>query len=74
VGHLLDQQHHQHDDAGRGHDHHHHHPHDHGSGPWGRLTHTVSELLGGHSHDSAEQVDEALSALVALGLGRVLGC
>lgn len=27
-----------------------------------RLTHTISEFLGGHSHDPADQVDEALEA------------
>ncbi|MCW2622027.1 MAG: cation diffusion facilitator family transporter, partial [Frankiales bacterium] len=34
----------------------------HGSTLWGRLRHEVSELFGGHSHDSADQVDEALEA------------
>ena len=34
-----------------------HHPH-HDHGRW----HALSELLGGHSHDPAEQVDDALSA------------
>ena len=38
------------------------HDHDHGhEGLWPTLTHTVGELFGGgHSHDSADQVDEAL--------------
>jgi len=40
----------------------HEHGHDHGSSLWSRFTHTVSELIGGHSHDSADQVDEALEA------------
>lgn len=57
------------------HDHHHgHHPghnhthgngHDHGYGPysrWGSLRHTVSGLLGTHSHDVVDQVDDALEA------------
>ena len=66
MGHLLDQRHHEHDAVGHGHgDHDHQNAHDHGSGLLGRLTHTVSELLGGHSHDSAEQVDEALEANAA---------
>ena len=36
--------------------------HDHGSAAWFRLRHTASELVGGHSHDTADQVDEALQA------------
>ena len=38
------------------------HEHGHGSSPWSRFTHAVSELIGGHSHDAADQVDEALEA------------
>lgn len=51
---------------------HHSHGHDHGSshehehepahGVWGRLRHAVSDVFGGHSHDTADQVDEALEA------------
>jgi len=36
--------------------------HDHGSGPARRLAHVLAGLVGGHAHDSAEQVDEALEA------------
>jgi len=51
-----------------GHDHGHHHGHEgdhghvHGSGWWTRARHALSELVGGHSHDAADQVDEALEA------------
>ncbi|KQY55939.1 cation diffusion facilitator family transporter [Aeromicrobium sp. Root495] len=58
--------------TGHGHDHHHHdhdhrgHQHDHGrpgSGTvWSRLRHGASHLLGAHSHDSADQVDDELEA------------
>jgi cation diffusion facilitator family transporter len=54
------------------HDHHHpddHHPghghdhdHSHGSSVWARVSHTLSELVGGHSHDAADQVDDVLEA------------
>ena len=44
------------------HDHPHHDDHEHVSSPWSRFTHAVSELVGGHSHDAADQVDEALEA------------
>ena len=47
---------------GHSHDHSHDHGHDHSGGWWARSRHTVSDLLGGHSHDTAEQVDEALEA------------
>ncbi|WP_265445067.1 cation diffusion facilitator family transporter [Flexivirga meconopsidis] len=49
---------HPHDDHGRDHE----HSHSHGHGLWGRLRHAVSDVFGGHSHDAAEQVDEALEA------------
>jgi len=46
------------------HDHGHGHGHGHGYDRvvwlWSRLTHAISELLGGHSHDAADQVDGAL--------------
>ena len=46
---------HQHDhDDGHGHDHH--------SSGWRGLRHTLSELVGGHSHDAADQIDDALEA------------
>jgi cation diffusion facilitator family transporter len=38
------------------------HDHDHGRSRWGRSAHFVSELVVGHSHDTADQVDEALEA------------
>jgi cation diffusion facilitator family transporter len=44
------------------HDHDHDHGHGHGSSLWSRFTHAASELVGGHSHDAADQVDEALEA------------
>jgi cation diffusion facilitator family transporter len=56
-----DQEHHDHDH----HDHHDHdHDHDHGHAPgwWARLRHAMSELVGAHSHDAADQIDDALEA------------
>ncbi|HEV7205337.1 MAG TPA: cation diffusion facilitator family transporter [Jatrophihabitans sp.] len=60
------------DDAGPTHDHddhddhhgghHHDHDHDHPSTGLGRLRHALSELVGGHSHDTADQIDDALEA------------
>src|SRR5438045_4894595 len=41
---------------------HDHHGHDNGSSLWARLSHAVSELCGGHSHDAADQVDQVLEA------------
>lgn len=45
---------------------HHHderaHEHEHSASAWSRLGHGVSGVLGGHSHDAADQVDEALEA------------
>jgi cation diffusion facilitator family transporter len=38
-----------------------HHGHDHG-GAASRVRHEVSEFFGGHSHDAAEQIDDALEA------------
>src|SRR4051812_22264006 len=38
------------------------HGHDHGSSAWSRVRHGVSEVLGAHSHDSADQVDETLES------------
>ena len=48
----------------RRHDHHHEHEHghEHPSGWWGRWRHGLSELVGGHSHDAADQIDDALEA------------
>ena len=45
--HALDQRDHEHDDK---------------SGAWSRVAHAVSELVGGHSHDVADQIDDALEA------------
>jgi cation diffusion facilitator family transporter len=56
MGHLL---HDQHDTSGHAAPHDHDHDHD---GWWGRLRHAVSEVLGGHSHDTADQIDDALEA------------
>ena len=42
----------------RGHE---HADHDH-DGSWSRIRHAASELFGGHSHDAADQVDQALEA------------
>ena len=44
------------------HDHDHDHSHDHSGGWYGWLRHAVSELVGGHSHDAADQIDDALEA------------
>ena len=51
-------------EAEHAHDHGHDHSHGHGHPTtlWGRFSHAVSEALGGHSHDVADQVDEALEA------------
>ena len=61
MGHLLDghRPRHGHD---HDHDHGHDHDHDHESGPVGRMLHVVADLFVGHSHDSADQVDDALEA------------
>ena len=40
----------------------HNHEHDHHTGLVGRLRHGLSEVFGGHSHDTADQVDDALEA------------
>jgi cation diffusion facilitator family transporter len=39
--------------------------HDHVTGWGGRLRHGLSELVGGHSHDAADQIDDALEANAA---------
>jgi len=38
------------------------HDHADGSSVWARLRHAVSEMVGGHSHDAADQVDDVLEA------------
>ena len=45
--------------GGHGHGHDHGHAHD---GRWARVKHAVSDVVGAHSHDAADQVDEALEA------------
>lgn len=51
-----------HDQAeAHGHDHH-EHGHDHRETFLARVRHEVSEFLGGHSHDAADQIDDALEA------------
>jgi cation diffusion facilitator family transporter len=55
---------HDHDDD-HGHRHGHDHDgrrHEHGSSVWARVGHAVSEAVGGHSHDAADQVDDVLEA------------
>jgi cation diffusion facilitator family transporter len=58
--------HHQAPEQAHGHGHGHHEGYDHGhahpAGWSGRVRHAVAELFGGHSHDSADQVDSALEA------------
>jgi len=44
------------------HEHPHDHDHDHGGSRWATVSHWFSELLGGHSHDTADQIDDALEA------------
>jgi cation diffusion facilitator family transporter len=45
-----------------GHAHGQDHGHQHSPSVWARARHGVSEVLGAHSHDSADQVDETLEA------------
>jgi cation diffusion facilitator family transporter len=63
-----------HREPGHGHHHDHGHGHHHGidhhensgcTGWLGRIRHGLSELVGGHSHDTADQIDEALEANAA---------
>lgn len=51
----------QHDNPG----HDHGHDHDRATGWLGRLRHGLSGLVGGHSHDAADQIDDALEANAA---------
>jgi Co/Zn/Cd efflux system component len=53
---------HHEDDPHRGHEHGDTHDHADGSSVWARLRHAVSEMVGGHSHDAADQVDDVLEA------------
>jgi cation diffusion facilitator family transporter len=77
---------HQHDEHDQHHhDQHHHgeHHHEHADGWRSRLRHGLSGLVGGHSHDAADQIDDTLEAnaagrralvisLVGLGVTAVL--
>jgi cation diffusion facilitator family transporter len=77
---------HQHDEHDQHHhDQHHHgeHHHEHADRWRGRLRHGLSGLVGGHSHDAADQIDDTLEAnaagrralvisLVGLGVTAVL--
>ena len=51
-----------HDHAAHDHAGEHGHTHEHRSSLWSRARHSLSEFVGGHSHDAADQVDEALEA------------
>lgn len=59
MSHLGTRVPHEHDHHEHEHDHHEH------AGLWARLTHPFSDLLGGHSHDSGDQIDDALEANAA---------
>jgi cation diffusion facilitator family transporter len=57
MTHLLRERHDQPDEHGD------HEKADHGGGPWSVVKHELGEFLGGgHSHDSADQVDDALES------------
>jgi len=63
MGHLIDD--HQHAEHGHGHGHGREVSHGHGheaASMWGRVRHALSEVVGGHSHDTVDQIDEALEA------------
>ena len=51
--HSHDDHHHEHGDG---------HGHPHGTSRWAQLRHGISEMVGGHSHDTADQIDDALEA------------
>ena len=61
---TADRHDHDHDHDQHGPDEHEHdeHGHEHGSSIWSAAFHALSELVGAHSHDSADQVDETLEA------------
>src|SRR5690349_14230179 len=62
MSHLLDHRKpHAADPGDQQHGHGEHHDHVHAGG-WSRLPHAIAELVGGHSHDASDQVDDALSA------------
>src|SRR3954462_6405015 len=63
MSHLRDPHLQQREHQNVGHDHHDHHDHDHHPVGWrARAGHALSELVGGHSHDAADQIDDALEA------------
>ena len=65
MGHQLRPHHDdQHDEHGHDHDDQHEQDHDHGSG-WARVVHSVTQLFGGHCHDSADQVGPRLLSAAA---------
>ncbi|MBA3529346.1 MAG: cation transporter [Propionibacteriaceae bacterium] len=64
-GHEYDPRHEHGHERYAGHGHSDGHVHDHGSGWLSRLRHGLSELVGGHSHDAADQIDDALEAHAA---------
>ncbi len=51
-----------HHDGHHDYDHDHHHDHKAPAAAWRHVRHALSEAVGGHSHDSADQVDQALEA------------
>lgn len=59
---------HHHDDPQPGdasteqHDHSHENEHEHGGSLLALVRHALAELIGGHSHDAADQIDDALEA------------
>src|SRR4051812_21309371 len=63
MSHLRDPHLQQREHQNVGHDHHDHHDHDHHPVGWrGRAGHALAELVGAHSHDAADQIDDALEA------------
>src|SRR3954454_20732535 len=63
MSHLRDPHLQQREHQNVGHDHHDHHDHDHHPVGWrASARHALSDLVGGHSHDAADQIDDALEA------------
>ncbi len=60
MSHLL--AHHHDPDSPHHHHEHHHSEHGHGGPWWWAVRHWLSEMVGGHSHDTADQIDDALEA------------
>jgi len=63
--HPGDSQSHSSDHAANDHSHGGDHPHDPSSAWADRIRHRVSEFFGGHSHDAADQIDDAMEANAA---------